>query len=197
MSQRLESARLLKQQGSLSAAAKAYEAALTELRSGSDRALLAHTVLEYGQTELAAGVYGTAFSASRESADLFRELNDLAGQALAANLAGSSHLYTGKYGEAIRAYQDALALDLRQHDGKGEITRLSNIGNVYFFEGKYLEALGKYEQALRRVEGTAAEPWNPGAANSSSRTSLPFTSNSDRTRRRWSITGRRWQAQEH
>jgi len=35
VSQRLESARLLKQQGSLSAAAKAYEAALPELRSGT------------------------------------------------------------------------------------------------------------------------------------------------------------------
>ena len=32
---------------------------------------------------------------------------------------------------------------------------------MYFFQGKYLDALQSYQLALRRVEETAAEPWNP------------------------------------
>ena len=144
------------------AAAKAYEALRPALRSSGNRSLLGHALLEAGQTQLAVGDYQRASERGGESASIFHLLKDAANEALANNVTGSAQLYRGDYGPAMRSFEQALELDRRQHDGKGEITRLSNIGNVYFFQGKYLDALQSYERALRRVEETAAEPWNAG-----------------------------------
>jgi tetratricopeptide (TPR) repeat protein len=155
---RLESARLLKQQGSLRPALQAYEALLPALRSGP---LYPQALLELSQTALALGEYSRAIEAGTQSAAIFQQRNDAANESQSANTVGLSELYRGEYPAALQSFERSLRLDRSQHDGKGEITRLSNIGNVYFFQGKYLDALQSYQHALRRVEETAAEPWNP------------------------------------
>jgi tetratricopeptide (TPR) repeat protein len=132
---------------------------LPSLRSG-DRGVLAHALLEYGQTSLSTGDYAAALAAAREAAPIFRDLGDSGGEALADNVSGSAQLYSGDYDGAIRAFEDALQLDRQRRDAQGEITRLSNIGNVYFFQGKYLDAQSSYERALARVESTSGESWN-------------------------------------
>jgi tetratricopeptide (TPR) repeat protein len=159
-SRRLESARHLKQQRSFQAAAQAYRAVLPALRSGGDRGVLAHALLEYGQTSLSTGDYAGALGAAQQAVRIFRDLKDAAGEAQADNVSGSAQLYSGDYDGAIRAFEDALQLDRRLRDAQGEITRLSNIGNVYFFQGKYLDAQNSYERALARVEETSGESWN-------------------------------------
>jgi tetratricopeptide (TPR) repeat protein len=159
-SRRLESARRLKQQRSFQAAAQAYRAVLPALRSGSDRGVLAHALLEYGQASLSTGDYAGALGAAQEAVLIFHDLKDAGGEAQADNVSGSAQLYNGDYDGAIHAFEGALQLDRRLHDAQGEITRLSNIGNVYFFQGKYLDAQGSYERALARVEETSGKPWN-------------------------------------
>ncbi len=154
----LESARRLKQQGALRPALQAYEALLPALRSAPE---YSQALLELAQTALALGEYPRAAEAATQSAGLFRRRADAANESLATNTVGLSRLYRGEYPAAIESFQHSLQLDRTQHDGKGEITRLSNIGNVYFFQGKYLDALQSYQLGLRRVEETAAEPWNP------------------------------------
>jgi CHAT domain-containing protein len=154
----LESARRLKQQGSLRPALQAYEALLPALRSASE---YPQALLELAQTALALGEYPRAAEAATNSASLFNQRADAANESLATNIVGLSRLYRGEYPAAIESFQHSLQLDRAQHDGKGEITRLSNIGNVYFFQGKYLDALQSYQLGLRRVEETAAESWNP------------------------------------
>ena len=156
--QSLESARRLKQQGSLRSALQAYEALLPGLRSASD---YPEALLELSQTALALGEYPRAIEAGAQAAGLFHQRADAENESLAANTVGLSQLYRGEYASALRSFERSLQLDRDGHDGKGEITRLSNIGNVYFFQGKYLDALQSYQFALRRVEETAAEPWNP------------------------------------
>ena len=156
---RLEAARRLKQQGSLRPALEAYEAAIPALRSAP---VYPQALLELSLTAQALGDYSRSIEAGTQAADLFRKRSDAANEAIAANTVGSSRLYHGDYAAALENFQRALQLDRAQHDAKGEITRLSNIGNIYFFQGKYLDALESYQRAMRRVEETAAEPWNAG-----------------------------------
>jgi CHAT domain-containing protein len=159
--QSLESARRLKQQGSLRPALQAYEALLPAFRFAPDRGPYALALLELSQTALALGEYPRAIEAGAQAAAIFQQRADAANESLAANTVGSSQLYRGEYAPALQSFERSLQLDRAQHDGKGEITRLSNIGNVYFFQGKYLDALQSYQLALRRVAETAADPWNP------------------------------------
>ncbi len=154
----LESPRRLKQQGSLRPALQAYEALLPALRSTPE---YPQALLELAQTALALGEYPRAAEAAIQAAGLFHQRADAANESLATNTVGLSRLYQGEYPAALENFRRCLQLDRAQHDGKGEITRLSNIGNVYFFQGKYLDALQSYQLGLRRVEETAAEPWNP------------------------------------
>ena len=148
--QSLESARRLKQQGSLRSALQAYEALLPGLRSASD---YPQALLELSQTALALGEYPRAIEAGAQAAGLFHQRADAENESLAANTVGLSRLYRGEYPPALRSFERSLQLDRDGHDGKGEITRLSNIGNVYFFQGKYLDALQSYQFALRRRAG--------------------------------------------
>ena len=156
----LAAARRLKQEGSAAAAAKAYEAALPALRKAGDKSMLAHALLEYSQTSLAAGAYAQTLAAARESAPLFQSLHDAPDEASADNAAGSAQLSTGDYAGAVQSFQHALAIDRKSGDARGEITRLSNIGNVYFFEGRYLDAESNYQAAFAKAESTRSEPWN-------------------------------------
>ncbi|HEX3878389.1 MAG TPA: CHAT domain-containing protein [Bryobacteraceae bacterium] len=158
----LDEAKQRRRDSSPQVAARAYEAALSDVRQGHDPTLLARTLLEYAQTQLAAGDYAASLRAAKESANLFLSLGDKANQAAASNTAASAQLYNGDYTSALSSFEYALRLDRETGDGKGEITRLSNVGNVYFFQGKYLDALKNYEQALDRVNQTASQPWNPG-----------------------------------
>jgi CHAT domain-containing protein/Tfp pilus assembly protein PilF len=151
----LESARRLRQQGSLRNALQAYEAILPA-HPGEPQVLL-----ELAQTAMALGEYPRAIDASAQAGNFFRKKGDSTNEALASNVAASSYLYSGDYASALRDFQHALEIDRSTHDAKGEITRLSNIGNVYFFQGKYLDALEYYQLGMRRVEETAAESWNP------------------------------------
>src|ERR1700727_758545 len=83
---RLESARRLRQQRSFPSAARAYEAVLPALRSNRDRGVLAHALLEYGQTSLATGDYSAALKAAVEAVRIFRELRDTASETQADNV---------------------------------------------------------------------------------------------------------------
>ena len=154
----LEAARRLKQQGAARPALQAYEALLARFRSSPE---YPQVLFELSQTAMAVGEYPRAIEAGTQAAELFRRRSDAASESLAVNTVGSSRLYRGDYGAALESFQRAVQLDRAQHDAKGEITHLSNIGNVYFFQGKYLDALESYKSAMRRVEETAAEPWNP------------------------------------
>src|ERR1700744_6305224 len=79
-SRRLESARRLRTQRSFPSAACAYEAVLPALRSNGDRTVLAHALLEYGQTSLVTGDYSAALKAAVEAVRIFQELKDAASE---------------------------------------------------------------------------------------------------------------------
>ena len=142
-------------------AAKAYEALLPDLRASGDRKLLAQALLEAGQAALAAGDYRRTLQRGSESAALFENLRDPAGQAAALNLTGSAHIYLGDYPAAVVSYQQALVLDRRQGDARGEINRLNNLASAFFFEGRYLDTLENYQAVLHLAEQNLHEPWGP------------------------------------
>jgi CHAT domain-containing protein/lipopolysaccharide biosynthesis regulator YciM len=161
VSQRLDAARQLKQQGSMQAAFDAYEAILPELRSAPQSNDLAHAVLESSEIALARGDYPRAIARATEAAEIFGRRFDRQNEAHAINNVGQAYLYRGKYADALHNFERSLELHRISNNAEGEITLRNNIGNVYFFQGQYLDALQSYEGALKRAGETLGEPWNP------------------------------------
>ncbi len=159
LASRLESARALRAQGAMQAAAKAYEALLPLARSQGPEDLAGHILVEAAQVDIATGDYDRAGKCAAEAAGIFGKRGDHANEGLASNNIGLAHLYSGRYADARVAFRRSVELDVAAGNADGEITARNNLGNVDFFQGRYLEALHSYQEAARRLDETGDQPW--------------------------------------
>src|ERR1700744_5479924 len=83
----LDQAKQRRRDSSPQVAARAYEAALRDVRQAHDPSLLARTLLEYAQTQLAAGDPAAPLRPAKEPGSLFLNLGNKADQAAASNTA--------------------------------------------------------------------------------------------------------------
>ena len=160
LSQRLQTARHLKQLGQMLPASQAYESLLSGPHASGDGAILAQAFFESSQVALALGAYPRAVERATEAAGLFRKQGDGSGEARATNNVGLAYLYRGDYLNSLQYFQRSLDLHKTSRNAEGEVTLLNNIGNVYFFRGQYADALHSYELALQRVDESQGEAWN-------------------------------------
>ncbi|MFI1222240.1 MULTISPECIES: BTAD domain-containing putative transcriptional regulator [unclassified Streptomyces] len=130
-----------------------YGAAVEALRSRSDPALLAQTLVEAAEVLAQTGP-GEALSCAGEALTLFQDLKDPAGCADSSLQASRAHLAAGHTGPALRMVARALALYRDLGDPHGEADCLNVEGAALYYEGRYDEALGRARRTLHIHEGT-------------------------------------------
>jgi CHAT domain-containing protein/tetratricopeptide (TPR) repeat protein len=83
---------------------------------------------------------------------IFREGNDLPGQAKLLNNIGQVYGAMGRTSAALQSYKQALAIFSQLQDRSNEIIALGNIGTLYELLNRKKEALASYLQAIEKME---------------------------------------------
>jgi tetratricopeptide (TPR) repeat protein len=156
----LQEALELQREGKLKEAAALLDRAIPELRASGDPRDLASALGAAAWISVSRGDQAKAIEQATEAVTLRRKLNDTKQLGDDLNTVAVAHQNRGDYELALDLYRQALVADRAQGDAEGEIKRLNNIGNVFYFEGRYLDALRSYEDGRKRVDATAAQPWN-------------------------------------
>jgi predicted ATPase/Flp pilus assembly protein TadD len=94
------------------------------------------------------GDYRTASRHLSTCLELYRQLNDLGGQAVALNNLGMVAWGQGDYEAAYRLYTDCLAMDTAAEDKMGMAYSHGNLGLVIHHQGNFIQARDHFSQSL-------------------------------------------------
>ncbi|MCL4298811.1 MAG: tetratricopeptide repeat protein [Anaerolineae bacterium] len=89
-----------------------------------------------------------ALEAYKIALNIFRDINDRAGQGVTLNNIGAVYHAQGRYEEALDVLYQALDIRRTIADLAGEGETLANIGAIYLAQGRHKEALDILQQAL-------------------------------------------------
>lgn len=129
---------------------EAFGAALEIWRQSGERFWQAETLLHLGWWHAVDRQVEEAVDAFRQSAELFRQLEDPVMTARALNLAGNTLLDADRIDEAIEHHRAALALQQQAGDRLGQAVSFNNLGQAYRVKGEFQAAKEHYERALGR-----------------------------------------------
>ena len=139
---------LRQSQGKHVDAVAACERAIELAEEAGDRDALAHayyildwTLFDLGQPDRA--------QFSERALEIYRELGDLAGQAVVYNNLGALAYYRGRWGEALDYYAQGRAARERTGDAVSAAMGTSNIGEILSDQGRLNEAEPLFREALR------------------------------------------------
>ncbi|HIK18806.1 MAG TPA: tetratricopeptide repeat protein [Leptolyngbyaceae cyanobacterium M33_DOE_097] len=113
-----------------------------ETKKAADR-LLDQGIQQYQRKQ-----YEAAIQSWQQALQLYQELKDRNGEAIALNNLGIAYRSLSQYETAIRYYKQALPIYQAVKDRNGEADALNNLGNAYGSLSQYEKALRYYEQAL-------------------------------------------------
>jgi len=94
------------------------------------------------------GDYAAAQSLNQECLNLFREMGDMYGIALALNNLGGVALALGDYAAARALQEESLSLQREMDDKRGISNSLNNLGDVALMQGEVAAARALYEECL-------------------------------------------------
>ena len=137
-----------------------FESALKVLENDPRRAAKLHIFIGY-----ISGSLGDSEKAKREisgALELYGQVNDKVGEALASTALGLVHSHNSEHIRAIELHKSALETFRTSGDRHSEAVTLNALGTSYLLAGQFELALTQYEHALRlfeeigSVEGLAA-----------------------------------------
>lgn len=127
-----------------------FASALELIRNDPGRAGKIHIFNGY-----ISGSLGDSEKAKREisqALDLYRQVDDKVGEALAYTALGLVHSHNSEHTRAIELHQNAIAIFRTVGDRHSEAVTLNALGTSYELAKQYELALNQYEQALRLFE---------------------------------------------
>ena len=122
--------------------------------------LIGRRLIKEGNSFYQKGQWKEALGKYTEALKVYRELGDVAGEALSLNNIGGVYYSLGQYQQALDYYKRYLEIRHRIGDVAGEALSLNNIGSIYRRLGQYQEALNYCNQSLeirRRIGDAAGE----------------------------------------
>lgn len=127
-----------------------FESAVELLQNDPRRAAKIHIFNGY-----ISGSLGDSEKAKREisqALELYRQVNDKVGEALASTARGLVHSHNSEHTRAIELHQSAIAIFRTVGDRHSEALTLNALGTSYELAKQYELALNQYEQALSLFE---------------------------------------------
>jgi len=133
-----------------------------------DRSTIANLYIDLGNLDFNKSRFDTAMAHYQKAHELYIEIKDRKGEAIALGNMGNLYFLKGELDKALEYQSQALEIDRRIGDVQGEANDLGNMGLVYQDKGKLDKALEYQSQALeidRRigyVQGEANDLGNMG-----------------------------------
>jgi len=110
--------------------------------------LNAEALLNIGNANVLLGNYDTAIVIIEKSIDIYSEIEDQAGKALALTKLGIDYWYMGLYDNAIKYYREALSISIEINDELLKAKCFNNIGILHTNKGDFDSALVYFLKAL-------------------------------------------------
>ena len=114
-------------------------------------ALGEYTAAELCHVAYAGNEYPQAIQHQREALDLYRQIGDVWGVAVASNNLGQIQLESGEIAEALALFEESAALYRQTGVKAGLANALSNLGQVSYLRGDWTNAARRWREALEIV----------------------------------------------
>ena len=158
----LPTADLLRAKGDLPGASQLYAAEAARLRGGKDRPQHARILQDWGETELAAGLYPDAARHGLQCAEAWAALPGFEERQISClTITGRAHVYAGEYAAASGVLDQAVRLAHDRALGQSEVAALNDAGSARYYIGDYSAAHAAFSNALALVDHHPGEPWYP------------------------------------
>lgn len=131
-----------------------------EERSQATQAAAAYSLVAQGFEQYQIGQFPEALSSFETALNIFLELGDRQGEAIARNNIGLIYQAQGSYETALDNFEGSLAIAQEIAASNVEFLALTNIGNVHLTQNNYGLALESYKETLsraREVEDRSSE----------------------------------------
>ena len=116
---------------------------------------LADSLIQLGKTYQNYSNYGEAMKASLQAMELFKGLDDLAGESVCLDILGGVYNFLGDYNKRLDCNLRCLTLRENTNDIPAQLSTTNNIGDTYMEMGDYNNALKNFKHCLTFPELTA------------------------------------------
>jgi serine phosphatase RsbU (regulator of sigma subunit) len=109
---------------------------------------LAESLIQLGKTYQNYSNYGEAMKAALQAMELFKGLDDYAGESVCLDILGGVYNFLGEFNKRLDCNLKCLALREKANDIAAQLSTTNNIGDTYMEMGDYPNALKYFEHCL-------------------------------------------------